>query len=356
MLAAVPAHDATSIKPPIKLTKPVVILGVSIASKEELIGLVDKIESGTLDDVISGLTIDERQAAYALVLELARGFDYVNSDSDTSSEEPVRVTPGMVSHIDEIIQSVSIQNKPSSYVGAAEGSTPEPSKTKANFRSLSSENLCEGVNCSIPRKVVETGKYGLTRIMMNSKGFFFFQFKTLKGLEDVLENGTWMIRNNLIILKKLSMNTRLCKEELTRIPMWVKIHDVPIQGRSSFARCLIEINANDVLKESLTIGVPLIEGSGDHCPKKVWIPPIVDTPIVEETNDGFQMSKATANVPKKGDTYAGNASKSGLSKVSSLLKNQPLKAIVPPTKECNITMSNSYAALDDESEEDVENV
>ncbi|GJY39519.1 zinc knuckle CX2CX4HX4C containing protein, partial [Tanacetum coccineum] len=37
------------------------------------------------------------------------------------------------------------------------------------------------------------GKYGLTRIMMNSKGFFFFQFKTLKGLEDVLENGSWMI-------------------------------------------------------------------------------------------------------------------------------------------------------------------
>ncbi|GJY31851.1 hypothetical protein Tco_0415346 [Tanacetum coccineum] len=33
-------------------------------------------------------------------------------------------------------------------------------------------------------------------------------------------------------------------------------------GRSSFARCLIEINAGDVLKESLTVGVPLIEDSG----------------------------------------------------------------------------------------------
>ncbi|GJT49223.1 hypothetical protein Tco_0975380 [Tanacetum coccineum] len=61
--------------------------------------------------------------------------------------------------------------------------------------------------------------------------------------------------------------------------------------------------------------------------------------------------KATASVPKKGATNLANASKS-----SSMLKNQPLKAIVPPTKEGNITMSNSYAALDDESEEDVENV
>nr|GEV74811.1 hypothetical protein [Tanacetum cinerariifolium] len=59
--------------------------------------------------------------------------------------------------------------------------------------------------------------------------------------------------------------------------------------------------------------------------------------------------KATANVPNTENTNLGNASKS-----SSILKNQPRKAIVPPTKEGHITMSNSYIALDDESEEDVE--
>ncbi|GJW09077.1 hypothetical protein Tco_1571500 [Tanacetum coccineum] len=32
-------------------------------------------------------------------------------------------------------------------------------------------------------------------------------------------------------------------------------------GRSSFAQCLIEINADDVLKESLTMGIPLFDGS-----------------------------------------------------------------------------------------------
>nr|GEX40738.1 reverse transcriptase domain-containing protein [Tanacetum cinerariifolium] len=117
----------------------------------------------------------------------------------------------------------------------------------------------------------------------------------------------------------------------------------------------------------------------------VSIPPIVETPIVEKTNDGFQMVakkkkkgkskstnngqfgghlvkqnvryelKATTNVPNKGANNVGNASKSGLSHESSLLKNQPLKAVVPPTKECNITMTNSYAALD-KSKEEIENV
>ncbi|GKD75612.1 hypothetical protein Tco_1333894, partial [Tanacetum coccineum] len=81
----------------------------------------------------------------------------------------------------------------------------------------------------------------------------------------------------------------------------------------------------------------------DHYPKKVSIPPIVDTPIVEKTNYGFQTMgkkeeegykpKATPNVPKKGATIMGTASKSSLSQVPTLLKNQPLKANVPPTKE-----------------------
>lgn len=82
-------------------------------------------------------------------------------------------------------------------------------------------------------------------------------------------------------------------------------------GRSSFARCLIEIDSKDALKESITIGVPYIDSlgfysetirveyewkpprcdvclifghSGDTCSKKV-----VPTPVVEKSNDGFQQ-------------------------------------------------------------------
>ncbi|GKE47126.1 zinc knuckle CX2CX4HX4C containing protein [Tanacetum coccineum] len=65
--------------------------------------------------------------------------------------------------------------------------------------------------------------------MMNSKGFFFFKFKSQAGLEAVLEGGPWLIRKSSIILKKWSIDTRLLKEEMTRIPIWVKLHDVPIQ-------------------------------------------------------------------------------------------------------------------------------
>ncbi|GJT85211.1 zinc knuckle CX2CX4HX4C containing protein [Tanacetum coccineum] len=179
------------------------------------------------------------------------------------------------------------------------------------------------------------------------------------------------------------MNTRLCKEELTRIPVWVKIHDVPIQvfsedglsiiasqigkpimldsytssmcieswGRSSFARCLIEINANDILKESLTMGVPLLD---DHCPKKVSVSPTVFTPTVitpnvENTNDGFQT---VGKKKKKGKSKSTNGGQS----VKGAVRINLLRLFFPSSKEDNITMSNSYAALDEESDEDVKNV
>lgn len=32
-------------------------------------------------------------------------------------------------------------------------------------------------------------KYGIQKVMMNAKGFFFFKFTSQKGVEDVLENG-----------------------------------------------------------------------------------------------------------------------------------------------------------------------
>ncbi|GKB04173.1 hypothetical protein Tco_0832316 [Tanacetum coccineum] len=60
-----------------------------------------------------------------------------------------------------------------------------------------------------------------------------------------------------------------------------------------------------------------------------------------------------------------NTSKLGLSHVSPMPKIQPLKAKVPPVssrrspnvkKGGSITVINSYATLDDESEEEVENV
>ncbi|GJT06737.1 hypothetical protein Tco_0841199 [Tanacetum coccineum] len=301
-------------------------------------------------------------------------FVHVSSSMDGGSSL-VHKEANTINIEDSIVHSVDINTKPTSYAGATSGNT-NPSSTTSSFCHLVADPVFDGVNISIPCKVVENvslrfehtlygyfigkrmafpvveyyarsnwAKHGLKRIMMNTNGFFFFKFDSRAGLEAVLEGGPWVIRNSLIILKKWSMKTSLQKEELTRILIWVKLHDVPIQvfeedgisliatylgkpimldsytssmckdswGRNSFSRCLIEINLEADFKESITIGIPDLDGpgytketirveyeckpprcptcnifghTGEACPKKV-----VTNLVVNDTNaynDGFQ--------------------------------------------------------------------
>ncbi|GKB94251.1 zinc knuckle CX2CX4HX4C containing protein [Tanacetum coccineum] len=328
------------------------LFGVSLKTLVDIDDFTKDIELGKYE-VWSTLPSDKRKEVMDTICAMWDTLMAENVESgslDNKAKDNTNLDDTMPVDESTIVQCVSIQEKPSSYVVTAGGSLPKPcavggstlkpSKSKANFRLLFSKNLCEGVNVSILRKTVQTVS---TRFANTLYGYFI-------GLEDVLDSGPWMIRNNPIILKKWSMNNRLCKEELSHILVWVKIHDVPIQvfskdglsiiasqigkpimldsytssmcieswERSSFARCLIEINSEDALKESLTIGVPLIEDMGFTI-ETVSNPLIVNTPIAEKTNDGFQT--------------VGEKKKKG-----------------------NITMSNSYVALYDESKEDIENV
>ncbi|XP_021975506.1 uncharacterized protein LOC110870633 [Helianthus annuus] len=137
-------------------------------------------------------------------------------------------------------------------------------------------------------------KYGLQKCMMNGKGFFFFKFTTKEGMEQVLQDGPWLIRNIPIFLKHWSPNTELKKEELKKIPVWVKMHDVPLAtytedglsliaskvgtpkvldnettkmcldswGRSSYARAIVELDAEKDLKNNVTVAIPNVEDGG----------------------------------------------------------------------------------------------
>ncbi|GJZ78802.1 zinc knuckle CX2CX4HX4C containing protein [Tanacetum coccineum] len=210
-------------------------------------------------------------------------------------------------------QSVFINTKPVSYAKAPGASSSELKKGKFNFRALASENVCEGVKLSIHVTVVETGSSRLRILFMATllaNGLHSWLWSIINGLKDVLENGPWMIRKNPIILKKWTMNTSMLKEEFTHVPVWVILYDIPLQvfskdgisliatkigtplvldsytssmhidywGRSSFSRCLIKVKVGDVaLKESITMRIPLLKGSGFFkktvCVEYEWKPP-----------------------------------------------------------------------------------
>ncbi|KAF5757430.1 hypothetical protein HanXRQr2_Chr17g0826581 [Helianthus annuus] len=137
-------------------------------------------------------------------------------------------------------------------------------------------------------------KYGLSRLMMNANGFFFFKFTSKEGMNQMLEDGPWLIRSVPIILKEWSPSIKMEKEDINVVPVWVKMHDVPLAaftddglslvasmigtpklldtytasmcaeswGRSSYARSLIEVQAGAELKKSVIVAIPSMDGSG----------------------------------------------------------------------------------------------
>ncbi|GJT43507.1 bifunctional monodehydroascorbate reductase and carbonic anhydrase nectarin-3 [Tanacetum coccineum] len=145
-------------------------------------------------------------------------------------------------------------------------------------------------------------------------------------------------------------------------------------GRSSFARCMIEVNVDNVLKESITIGIPLFYGSGfskeivrveyewkppfceqckifghvyNQCPKNAKIFPIIQ----KINNDGFQMvvnrrsgKTGSINNNRSGvnvrfePTAHEISSKNGVPNVSTSAKDGHTKQ---PTKVVDIPSSSS---------------
>ncbi|GJY53630.1 hypothetical protein Tco_0445294 [Tanacetum coccineum] len=397
--------------------------GVPLTNVGNLHKLINDIEAGKRDELLSGLTnADHMETLDALgsicnSIQANRNNSYVTPCKVSHADDSIKINVDESTiPSDTIVQSVNINTKLISYAGAAGASIKDQTNVNSNFCTLVTDPVFDGVNVFIPRKVIKkvstlfeytlygyfTGKrmpfpmveyyarnnwvkHRLKRIMMNSKGFF--SLNLILGLDGI--SLIAMFIGKLVML--YSYTSSMCNES------W---------GRSSFARCLIEVNSEADLVDVVTIGIPSLSGDGftketirveyewrlprydickifdhvhDYCPKKVTSPPIVTTsnvatPTVEKTNDGFQMvgkkkrkgkskstnggqftgplvkhnvryePKETTTAPKKGATYVGNTPQS-----SSMLKTTGNSS-----KKDNLSMSNSFSALNDE--EDVENV
>ncbi|GJY04018.1 putative reverse transcriptase domain-containing protein [Tanacetum coccineum] len=242
------------------------------------------------DDVPSPNMINED-----LGINLGSSVNQVEKTSDPSHDSP-------------IVQSVEINTIPKSYAGAAGAATKDQTNVNSNFRSLVADKVFNGVNISIPRKVVKMvslrfentlygyfigkrmafpvveyyvknnwAKYGLKRIMLNAKGFFFFKFDSRAGLDAVLEGvklhdvPIQVFEEDMISLIATYLGKPIMLESYTSSmckDSW---------GRSSFARCLIEINSEADFMESITIGIPDLDGPG-HTKETIrveyeWKPP-----------------------------------------------------------------------------------
>ncbi|XP_035843182.1 uncharacterized protein LOC118489746 isoform X1 [Helianthus annuus] len=68
----------------------------------------------------------------------------------------------------------------------------------------------------------------LDEVTKSPVGIFYFKFKSEKGLNDVLENGSWMVNNIPIFLDKWIPGLSLEKVESSTVPLWVTTHNIPL--------------------------------------------------------------------------------------------------------------------------------
>ncbi|GJY67502.1 hypothetical protein Tco_0469740, partial [Tanacetum coccineum] len=119
----------------------------------------------------------------------------------------------------------------------------EQTSTKLNFRTLISNTHVEGSDCVLP---VEN-----------------FTLET--GLEKVLEQGPWMIRNQPLFLTKWTPNLALSKDNVTK-PILLDAFTSSMckdpWSRIGYARTMIEISAEKDLNREVKMAIPIIDGEG----------------------------------------------------------------------------------------------
>ncbi|KAL7612680.1 hypothetical protein Lser_V15G05846 [Lactuca serriola] len=81
---------------------------------------------------------------------------------------------------------------------------------------------------------------GLEEVFMYNKGFFFFKFSDEQGMLSILEGSPWLMFNNMpLFLQRWRPGLTLTKNSHDKIPVWVKICDLPLEVWSGDNLCII---------------------------------------------------------------------------------------------------------------------
>ncbi|GKF02481.1 putative reverse transcriptase domain-containing protein, partial [Tanacetum coccineum] len=169
--------------------------------------------------------------------------------------------------------------------------TGKPSGKKLNIRTLFTPRG-NGIDVVVP---VESIRAISDQFANTAYGFFLGKrFSSMDGLYAMLDNSPWFTRNNPLILKKWHLDENLLKEDVNTIPVWVKLHGVPVTafsddglsaiatklgtpiildsyttdmcmqswGKSSYDRVMIELHADVELKDNIIMPMPKIKGEG----------------------------------------------------------------------------------------------
>nr|GEU50184.1 hypothetical protein [Tanacetum cinerariifolium] len=135
-------------------------------------------------------------------------------------------------------------------------------KTLENRSNKWSLKVCgQFVSCSMRLNEVRYhirrmwNKFGLKDIIVNESGIFLFKLHDNEGIDEVINNGPWMVNNKTMFVHSLkgisalasSLGKPIIMEEVTTRMCLTG------EGRVGFARVLVEINAEKEIKDKIEI-------------------------------------------------------------------------------------------------------
>ncbi|XP_024978939.1 uncharacterized protein LOC112516149 [Cynara cardunculus var. scolymus] len=131
-------------------------------------------------------------------------------------------------------------------------------------------------------------QYGIEDVLLNGHGIFLFKFSSTDGIQKVIDNGPWTLKNVPIFIQNWRPGLNLNSNLHDKIPLWVRIHDIPYDawndeglshiaskigiplamdswtanmckyaaGKSAFARVLLEVPVRDSWIEEVKVRIP----------------------------------------------------------------------------------------------------
>ncbi|KAL2224536.1 UNVERIFIED_CONTAM: hypothetical protein Sindi_3021300 [Sesamum indicum] len=133
---------------------------------------------------------------------------------------------------------------------------------------------------------------GLREVTATIHGFFFFQFKTVAHMEEIIEGGPWLFQGQPIVLQKWVPGMVMRKPKHTQVPVWIKLRHLPVElwteeglsivasgigkplypdaitracTRLDFARVCVMLDVHSKLHKHIIIMAPDEEGGETPC-------------------------------------------------------------------------------------------
>jgi hypothetical protein len=103
-------------------------------------------------------------------------------------------------------------------------------------------------------------QYGKVEVFLLENGLYLFRFTDERIRDEIMEAKLWHIANKPLILRKWTLGMQLLKISLSTVPVWIKLHNLPIEFWNSTCLSYVAsgvgkpLCADSVTEEQLRIG------------------------------------------------------------------------------------------------------